>query len=90
MKRLSLLILFLAFAACNRGWTQGDRDKLISTCVEKANAGAPGIDPTKLKNYCTCYQQNIEKKFTTMGDLAKATADSVAPAAQECLPLMLQ
>ena len=91
MKRLPLaFILFVALAACNRGWTQGDRDKLINTCVEKALAQAQELDPTKLKNYCTCYQQKIEMKFTTMEALAKATPESVSPPAQECLPILTQ
>ena len=89
MKRLSLtLLLLLPLLACNRGWTQGDRDKLVNTCVEKAQS--QGIDPNKLKNYCACYQQNIEKKYATMGALTKADANSISAAAQECLPLMVQ
>lgn len=89
-RRLLGLILFLPLAACHRGWTQGDREKLINACVEKASAQAQGIDPNKLKNYCACYQQNLEKKFATMGALAKANTESVSTAAQDCLPLMIQ
>lgn len=89
MKVLAIALLLLAAAACHRGWTQGDRDKLVNSCVEKAQAGAPGIDATKLKAYCSCYQQNIEKKFPSTLDLTKATPEVLSGEAQSCLPLML-
>lgn len=90
MKIVALAFILLAFAACNRGWTQGDRDTLVNSCVEKAQAGAAGIDVNKLKSYCACYQQNLEKKYATMGALAKAGPENLTNEAQSCLPLMVQ
>ena len=90
IKLTAIFFVLFSLAACNRGWAPGDRDKLINSCVEKAQAGAAGIDVTKLKNYCSCYQQNLEKKYPTMRDLSKATPDQLTNEAQACLPLMVQ
>lgn len=89
MKIFALALILLAFANCTRGWSQRDRDTLVNSCVAKAGA-TPGIDAEKLKKYCGCYQQNLEKKFGTMVALSKATPDDVAQQAEACLPLMVQ
>lgn len=90
MKPITLLLFLLSLIACGKGWSQGDRDKLIQSCVQKAQAAAPGMDPTKLKNYCSCFQQNIEKKFPSILDLSTAGPEAVNQEAQSCLPLMVQ
>ncbi len=91
-----LLAIFLltAMTACpgtkQGGWSQGDRDQLINSCVSEAKAKAAQLDEAKLKAYCSCYEQNIEKQFPNVSDLATAKAEDMTKAAESCLPLMFK
>jgi hypothetical protein len=89
----SLLLIALSFAACGRGaggWPQGVRDKVIGGCVKEAKAGGAPIEDAKLTNYCTCYQQNVEKTFPNPNDLVKVTPQDGAKEAQKCIELMFK
>ncbi|MFT4152205.1 hypothetical protein [Parafilimonas sp.] len=101
MKKTNILFLgvVIVLASCggSAGWQQPQRDKLISECKEKAIAtmSASGQTPDgatkqKLVGYCTCYQQNLEKKFPDPDAMGKADAGDVANAAKDCLELMVK
>lgn len=88
-------ILIVAFILCaavacggkNKGWSQADRENLIGSCVEETKK-APGIDESKLKGYCTCYQQILEKKYAKLTDLATENEAELTTLAEQCLSLL--
>ena len=88
MKRILIVAFILcAGVACvgkSKGWSQGDRDSLIGSCVEETKK-TPGIDESKLKSYCTCYQQVLEKKYAKLTDLATVGETELTKLAEECL-----
>ena len=80
-----------AINACGkRGWTQADRDQLVNSCVSGAKAKSAAIDEVKLKDYCSCYGQNIEKKFPDMKEMVTAKTEDLTKEAQNCLPLLVK
>ena len=90
-KILVVFSIVLAAAACtgkNKGWSQGDRDTLTTSCFEKAKN--PALEESKLKAYCTCYQQNLEKKYPDINELKKVDGKEIAKSAEECLPMMFK
>jgi len=91
---IKLILLFTALTAIGacgkKGWTQADRDQLVNGCVDGAKAKAPTIDEAKLKNYCSCYGQAIEKKYPDMRTMVTAKAEDLSKEAQNCLPLMIK
>ena len=91
LSKLFLLLLILcAAASCGKkaGWQAAEKDQLITSCVTEAKNRAPSLDEGKVKNYCTCYEQNIEKAYPNPSDLTKATVDDMTKAAQGCLDMM--
>ena len=91
MKRILIVsFLFLAVAGCSgksKGWSQGERDKLISSCVEEVKK-TPGVEESKVNGYCSCYQQVLEKKYAKLTDMATVGEEALSKLAEECLPLM--
>lgn len=89
---LSFVLVALSLAACGggRGWPQSERDALIGGCVQQAKAGGGALDEAKLRNYCSCYQQNVEKSFPDVKALKTVKAEDVAKEAQKCVELMFQ
>ena len=89
---LGLLILAGGIVGCGglTGWTQTQRDQVVNGCVDKAKAGAPSLDETKLRNYCSCYQQALEKKYTSVISMSGAKTEDLTQVAQGCLPLMFK
>jgi hypothetical protein len=90
LKASLLPLLLVASIGCGGGsWTQAQRDEVINGCVDKAKAGAPSLDEGKLKNYCGCYMQALEKKYPSgAASLVSAKADDLTQLAQGCLPLL--
>lgn len=93
MKKIFMILgLILVVTACtskSMGWSQNERDELVNKCVEAATKN-PSLDKTKVTNYCTCYQKDLEKNYPNINDLAKLSADDMTKSAQACLPLMLK
>lgn len=91
---LFFLSLSLGLSACpgtgSRGWSQADKDKLIGACVTSAKQGGPGLDEAKITSYCTCYQQNLEKKYPKVTDMAPVKAEDISKEAEKCLELMFK
>jgi|SRR5215471_20548392 len=86
---LLLCVLLLGYVGCGAGaWNQANRDKIVTSCVEKAKAGAPSLDETKLKNYCSCYQQELEKKYSSVAAMATAKTEDLTKTAEGCLKFM--
>jgi hypothetical protein len=56
-------IIFISCTNSNAGWNRSYRDKLMNSCISEAKRGNAAIDDQKLKTYCECYQQNLEKKY---------------------------
>jgi hypothetical protein len=92
----SIFFLFISIGlltACNnnKGWTQAERDKLIKSCKDKA-LGTAGIADTaiarKFELYCTCYQQNLEKKYASVADMGKASPKEITEQAAACIDMM--
>jgi hypothetical protein len=90
-------IILVCLYACNnhKGWDQSQRDKLVKECTEKAvstmaSTGQAPDEATrqKLGNYCSCYQEKLEKQFPSPEAMGKANAGDVANAAKDCLQLM--
>ena len=92
MKRMLIVaVVIFAGVACigkSKGWSQGDRDKLIGSCVEETKKASPTIDESKLKNYCSCYQQVLEKKHATLSALAAVGEADLMKSAEECLSMI--
>lgn len=96
MKSLSAIILICLYSCNNqKSWNQSQRDRLVEECKEKAistmasNGQAPDeATRQKLGNYCSCYQENLEKQFPSPEAMGKANANDVANAAKDCLQLM--
>ncbi len=92
MKRMLIVaVVIFTCVACSgktKGWSQGDRDKLIGSCVEETKKASPTIDESKLKSYCSCYQQVLEKKYATLISLAAVAEAELMKSAEECLPLI--
>jgi len=91
MKRTLLcLLLMIALPACtkSKGWPQAERDKMTGAC--EAKASNPGMDPAKIKNYCACFQQDLEKKFPDINQLKTVDDKEVAKSAQECMHLIIK
>lgn len=91
MKRILIFAFILCAAgACSgksKGWSQGDRDNLIGSCVEETKK-TPGVDVSKLNGYCTCYQQILEKKYATLASLATESEAELTRLAEQCLSLI--
>ena len=89
-----LLVFSIVFAVSGcpgkgkGGWPQSDKDTLINSCVEKAKN--PALDEAKIKSYCSCYQQNLEKNYPNINDLKTVDANQIAKLAEECLPLIMK
>jgi hypothetical protein len=92
----SIFFLFISIGlltACNnnKGWTQAERDKLIKSCKDKA-LGTAGIADTaiarKFELYCSCYQQNLEKKYPSVADMGKASPKEITEHAAACIDMM--
>ncbi len=90
--QILFLAILMAATGCTgeRGWPPAEKDKLISSCVGEAKAGAAGLDESKIKNYCLCYQQNLEKTFPNFVDLKNVNGEDVGKAAEKCLELMFK
>jgi hypothetical protein len=86
---LLLGFLLIGYVGCGAaGWNQANRDKIVTGCVDKAKAGAPNLDETKLKSYCSCYQQELEKKYPSVASMATAKTDDLTKTAEGCLKFM--
>ncbi|MFO1518640.1 MAG: hypothetical protein U1F57_03085 [bacterium] len=83
------LILLTMGCSGKKGWSQGDRDHLVNGCVTESSKSG-NLDATKLKSYCSCYEQNLEKKYPSLVDLAKASQDDMMKEAEPCLPLIMK
>jgi hypothetical protein len=94
MKRISFFFISVVLlSACNnnKGWTQAERDKLIKSCKDKA-LGTAGIADTAIARrfelYCSCYQQNLEKKYPSVADMGKASPKDITDQAAACIDMM--
>ena len=91
MKRILIFaFLLLAGVACSgksKGWSQGDRDTLIGSCVDETKK-VPGIDESKLNGYCTCYQKILENKYAKLSDIATVGEAELTKLAEGCLSLV--
>jgi hypothetical protein len=64
MKKILVLITFVTIiTSCNRKWTQDDRKKFISDCVNAAKGTALA---GQAQSYCECMQPIMEQKFPTI------------------------
>ncbi|HEX5037725.1 MAG TPA: hypothetical protein VFX30_11240 [bacterium] len=92
--RTSLPFVALAFslAACGAtsGWPQVVKDTLIDTCVKEAKAGGAALEEGKIRTYCTCYQENVQKAYPDSGNLKNAKPEDLSKAAGPCLELVLK
>jgi hypothetical protein len=94
MKRISFFFISIGLlSACNnhKGWTQAERDKLIKSCKDKA-LGTSGLTDTAIARrfelYCTCYQQNLEKKYPSVAEMGKASPKEITEQAAACIDMM--
>lgn len=77
--------------ACSnkKGWSQAERDKLIKSCRDKATGSITDTAVVKrFELYCTCYQQNLEKKYPSVADMGKASPKEITEQAAACIELM--
>ncbi len=93
MKRILIVaVVILTGVACSGkskgGWSQGERDNLVGSCVEETKKTSPAIDESKLKSYCVCYQQVLEKKYAKLSDMATVGEAELMKLAEECLSLI--
>jgi hypothetical protein len=89
---LPFVLVALSLAACgaSSGWPSAVKTTMIDSCFKEAKAqGAPLADE-KIKGYCECYQQNVQKAFPNSNDLTKATAADLSKSMQPCLELVLK
>ena len=92
MKRIPFFFISIVLlGACNnnKGWTQTERDKLIKSCKDKALGGLSDTAIVrKFEAYCTCYQQNLEKKYPSVADMGKASPKEITEQAAACIDMM--
>lgn len=87
MKRLFFCgVVLLGLSACksSTSWSQTDKDAFMNTCVSKAQSSA-GMDETKAKDYCSCMQEKVEKKYPNSSDAAKMTISDITEMAKGCV-----
>jgi hypothetical protein len=90
---LPFLVIVLCLAACSggtRGWPQSVKDTVIDSCIRQAKAGGAALEEAKIRSYCSCYQQNVEKSIPNSQDLAQAKVEVLAKASQPCLEAVLK
>jgi hypothetical protein len=83
MNKLFFLVLAAApiFTACNAGWSDKDKEKVVSNCMEGFNEGIQGnfdipnekLDPLSRK-VCECGLEKAMEKFPKSKDM-KSEAD---------------
>jgi len=79
--------LFAQDTLMKKGWPSEERAAFINSCINNAKAS---LSEDSARSYCYCMQEKIEKKYPTMADAEKITAEDLASAAwkkeiQDCL-----
>lgn len=83
-------IIFISCTNSNGGWNQSYKDKLVNSCISEAKKGNDAINDQKIKNYCQCYQQNLEKKYPEIKAMEAADKMEIAKAAEQCMKELLK
>lgn len=94
MNVLTLLIalITLCFASCGirpTGWQQSEKDLLTDGCLQQARVEAPSLDEGRVRSYCFCYQQQLERTFPDVGGFKTMSGEAAAREAQKCIDVML-
>lgn len=93
MKTILFLPVTIGFMSCansNAGWNRSYRDKLMNSCISEAKKRNAAIDDQKLRGYCECYQQNLEKKYPETRQMEIADKKEIIKAAEDCMPVLLR
>ncbi len=93
MKAILFLLITIGFLSCantNAGWNQSYRDKLMNSCISEAKKGNAVIEEQKLKTYCECYQQNLEKKYPEIRQMEVADKNEIIKVAEDCMQVLLR
>jgi hypothetical protein len=93
MKAILFLLITTAIFSCtnsNAGWNQSYKDKLVNSCISEARKGNAAMDDQKLKTYCECYQQNLEKKYPEIKAMEAADKMEIVKAAEQCMKELLK
>jgi hypothetical protein len=83
-------IIFISCTNSNAGWNRSYKDQLVNSCISEAKKGNAAPDDKKLKSYCECYQQNLEKKYPEIKQMEAADKQEIIKAAEECMPVLLK
>lgn len=57
-----------------KGWPSAERRGFLSECI---NAAKAGMSEDSARFYCWCMQEKVEKKYPTVEDAAKLTAEEM-------------
>lgn len=58
-----------------KGWPSEERAAFISSCINNAKAN---LSEDSARSYCYCMQEKIEKKYSTIAEAEKITAEDLA------------
>jgi hypothetical protein len=71
---LSVSAALLAQPGEKKGWPSAERNGFITECINSAKAG---MSEDSARFYCWCMQEKVEKKYPTIEEASKLTAEEM-------------
>ena len=82
MRILLSLCLIITLGSCAGGWTEDDKKKLRSDCMEQADSQ---IGEDKANKYCDCFTEEMVKAYPVFNDMLEHyQSDTVEKLKEHC------